>query len=84
MVSLQGRRRGGVSGRSCAWSPRPRMRGDISQRPPWVKRDTFSYRDIEQLMAARGLMLTYEAVRYWCSKFGAVLCQPDPMPTAQI
>jgi putative transposase len=31
-----------------------------------------SYRDVEELMAARGISLTYEAVRYWCQKFGQV------------
>jgi putative transposase len=29
-----------------------------------------SYRDVEELMAERGVTLTYEAVRYWCRKFG--------------
>jgi putative transposase len=29
-----------------------------------------SYRDVEALMAARGVLLTYEAVRYWCRKCG--------------
>jgi putative transposase len=29
-----------------------------------------SYRDVEELMAARGVILTYEAVRYWCLKCG--------------
>jgi putative transposase len=29
-----------------------------------------SYRDVEELMAERGVILTYEAVRYWCPKFG--------------
>jgi putative transposase len=29
-----------------------------------------SYRDVEALMAERGIILTYEAVRYWCHKFG--------------
>jgi putative transposase len=28
-----------------------------------------SYRDVEELMAARGVILTYEAVRYRCRKF---------------
>jgi putative transposase len=31
-----------------------------------------SYRDVEELMAERGIILTYEAVRYWCRKFGQV------------
>jgi putative transposase len=29
-----------------------------------------SYRDVEELLAERGVLLTYEAVRYWCRKFG--------------
>src|SRR5688572_17968621 len=29
-----------------------------------------SYRDVAELMAERGVILTYEAVRYWCRKFG--------------
>jgi putative transposase len=31
-----------------------------------------SYRDVEELMAERGVLLTCEAVRYWCRKFGQV------------
>jgi putative transposase len=31
-----------------------------------------SYRDVEELMAERRVMLTYEAVRYWRRKFGQV------------
>jgi len=29
-----------------------------------------SYWDVEELMAERGVILTYEAVRYWCRTFG--------------
>jgi putative transposase len=29
-----------------------------------------SYRDVEELMAERGVILAYAAVRYWCRKFG--------------
>jgi|SRR6266571_6027309 len=31
---------------------------------------SLSYRDIEEIMAERGIMLTYETVRKWCLKFG--------------
>ena len=31
---------------------------------------SLSYRDIELMMAERGLTLTYETIRYWCLKFG--------------
>ncbi len=29
-----------------------------------------SYRDVEELLAERGVILTYETVRQWCLKFG--------------
>ena len=29
-----------------------------------------SYRDIEELLAKRGIIVTYETVRQWCKKFG--------------
>jgi putative transposase len=33
-------------------------------------RFSLSYRDVEELMAERGVTLSHEAVRYWCRKFG--------------
>jgi putative transposase len=29
-----------------------------------------SYRDVEELLFARGTMVTYEAIRKWCVKVG--------------
>ena len=29
-----------------------------------------SFRDVEELMAARGVLVSYETVRRWCEKFG--------------
>jgi putative transposase len=29
-----------------------------------------SYRDVEELLFARGVLVTYEAIRQWCRKFG--------------
>jgi putative transposase len=29
-----------------------------------------SYRDVEELLAARGIIVTHEAVRQWCLGFG--------------
>jgi putative transposase len=29
-----------------------------------------SYRDVEELLFARGILVTYEAIRKWCMKFG--------------
>lgn len=33
-------------------------------------RFSLSYRDVEEIMAERGVVLTYETVRQWCLKFG--------------
>src|ERR1700712_3889398 len=29
-----------------------------------------SYRDVEELLAERGVIITYETIRQWCRKFG--------------
>ena len=33
-------------------------------------RFALSYRDVEEILAARGIVVSYEAVRQWCLKFG--------------
>ena len=33
-------------------------------------RFALSYRDLEEILAARGIVVTYEAIRQWCLKFG--------------
>ncbi len=33
-------------------------------------RFALSYRDVEELLAARGVIVTYETVRKWCLRFG--------------
>jgi len=35
-------------------------------------RFALSYRNIEEMMAKRGVQVTYEAVREWCEKFGSL------------
>jgi putative transposase len=50
---------------------RHRFPADIISHCVWLYfRFCLSYRDVEELMAERGVILTYEAVRYWCRKFG--------------
>jgi putative transposase len=51
----------------------------------WLySRFSLSYRDIEEIMAERGVKLTYEPVRKWCLKFGQRYanalhrCHPQP------
>ncbi len=47
-------------------------------------RFALSYRDVEELLAERGVVLTYETVRQWCQKFGQgyakTLRQRRPQP----
>jgi putative transposase len=50
---------------------RHRFPAEIISHCVWLYfRFCLSYRDVEELMAQRGVILTYEAVRYWCRKFG--------------
>jgi putative transposase len=50
-------------------------------------RFTLSYRDVEDLLAERGLDVSYETVRRWVLKFGPLfareLCRRRPRPTAR-
>jgi transposase-like protein len=49
---------------------RHRFPAEIISHCVWLYfRFCLSDRDVEELMAARGIILTYEAVRYWCRKF---------------
>jgi putative transposase len=36
----------------------------------WYLRYALSYRDVEELLFARGVTVTYETIRQWCRKFG--------------
>ena len=29
-----------------------------------------SYRDVQEVLAYRGIIVSYESIRYWCKKFG--------------
>jgi putative transposase len=50
---------------------RHRFPAEIISHCIWLYfRFCLSYRDVEELMAERRVTLTYEAVRYWCRKFG--------------
>ncbi len=43
----------------------------ISAHAVWLYfRFALSYRDVEELLAERGVTLTYETVRQWCRTFG--------------
>ncbi len=49
-----------------------RFPGEIISEVVWLYfRLSVSYRDVEEMMARRGVQLTYETVREWCGKFGS-------------
>ncbi len=50
---------------------RHRFPPEIIAHAVWLYfRFALSYRDVEELLAERGVIFTYEAVRQWCRKFG--------------
>ncbi len=50
---------------------RHRFHPDIIQQAVWLYyRFTMSYRDVEDLLAERGIDVSYETVRLWALKFG--------------
>jgi hypothetical protein len=60
----------------------------IIQHAIWLYlRFTLSYRDVEDLLAERGLEVSYETVRRWVLKFGPAIArrlrQPSPKPSAR-
>jgi putative transposase len=50
---------------------RHRFPSEIIAHGVWLYfRFCLSYRDVEELMLARGVIVSYEAIRQWCRKFG--------------
>ncbi len=50
---------------------RHRFPSEIIQYAVWLyHRFNLSHRDIEDLLAERGIVVSYESVRLWCNKFG--------------
>jgi putative transposase len=48
-----------------------RFPSEIISHAVWLYfRFSLSYRDVEELLAQRGIIVTYETVRQWCLKFG--------------
>jgi putative transposase len=57
----------------CRTSPyrRHRFPPEIIQHAVWLYyRFNLSHRDIEDLLARRGVLVTHESIRLWCNKFG--------------
>src|SRR5436190_14891741 len=65
---------------------RHRFPSVVIQHAIWLYlRFTLSYRDVEELLAERGLEISYESVRSWVLKFGPMIArrlrQPRPRPS---
>ena len=55
---------------------RHRFPPEIIQHAIWLYlRFTLSYRDVEELLAERGLEVSYDTVRRWVLNFGATVAQ---------
>ncbi len=53
---------------------RHRFPADIIRHSVWLyARFTLSYRDVEEMLAERGLDISYETVRRWFLKFGSTI-----------
>jgi putative transposase len=67
---------------------RHRFPAEIIQHAIWLYlRFTLSYRDVEEVLAERGLDVSYETVRRWVLKFGPLIArklrQARPRPSAR-
>jgi putative transposase len=55
----------------------------VIQHAVWLHlRFTLSYRDVEDLLAERGLDVSYETIRRWVLKFRFALCPQSAAPRA--
>lgn len=52
---------------------RHRFPREIIQYAVWIYyRFNLSHRDVEDLLAERGIVVSYESIRLWCIKFGSI------------
>jgi putative transposase len=53
-----------------------RFPSEIISHAVWLYHSfSLSHRDVEELLAGRGIQVTYEAIRLWCRKFGPLLAR---------
>jgi putative transposase len=61
----------GISPRSINRYKHHRFPAEIISHGVWLYyRFCLSYRDVEELLFVRGMIVSYEAIRKWCRKFG--------------
>jgi putative transposase len=52
-----------------------RYPAQIISHAVWLyHRFTLSFRDIEELLTARDIVVSYETIRQWCNKYGNIYC----------
>ena len=62
---------------------RHRFPSIVIQQAVWLYfRFALSYRDVEDMLAERGIDVSYETVRRWALKFGAIHCAQAETRTA--
>src|SRR3954454_6880106 len=69
MISESIRRRGDPRGRGVVQGP-PVSGGDHRALRMAVSPLPASFREVEELMLVRGVIVSYETIRQWCAKFG--------------
>ena len=63
---------------------RHRFPQDIIRHAVWLYyRFCLSYRDVEELLAERGIKVSYETVRRWCIRFASNRAELSHEPTRQ-
>ena len=64
--------------------PRYRVPPAIISHAVWLYyRFTLSFRDVEDLLAERGITVSYESIRHWCETFGAAYARRSGVGRAQ-
>ena len=60
-----------------------RFPAEVISHAVWLYfRFPLSLRMVEEMLAARGIIVSHETVRQWALKFGQALRQPDPAASA--
>jgi len=67
---------------------RHRFPAEVIRHTVWLYfRFTLSFRDVEEMLAERGIGASYETIRYWALKFGRLfarnLRRSAPKPTGR-
>ena len=63
--------------------PRHRFPAEIISHAVWLYHVfSLSLRDVELILAERGVVVTHESIRHWCLKFGADFAEEATTATA--